>query len=253
MPLFRDPPPIEVEVPAWGDEAHKSPYTELFRIGTYLPEGYRLAMARKGSVDLTVDFAACSDGSEMDGFLAQYNRDGYQGVIEATGYDFNEGVLQAARTGVHTVVGEKIASAARYEEVLTRFGFKVEDSPEVGEVVPNGAGMENAPRKIKLLTADAAPVREGHRIRFVHHDLLEPLAVEGERDLVFANNLLYHLSDEQAARVIRNLGVTLAEHGILSLGLHVTPENQAVLKEELGLEPVFTDYSGTVPVMFGRA
>lgn len=251
MPLMNETVPMEVEVPAWGDDFRRSTFTQLFRVGSYLPEAMRVAVHRKGMHDLDVGFAACSVGAEMDSFLAHYNRGGYQGVVEATGYDINGQALDAAERGVHTVIGGERSPEAQYREVLKEFGFEVREIPDAGEPVPNGAGLRNDPPKFKLLEADAAPVRENHTTAFAMQDLREPIADAGKKDLVFANNLLYHLSDEQAARVIRNLASTLADHGILSLGLPSSLINQEVIEEELGMEPVFTAFSGSIPVMLG--
>lgn len=190
---------------------------------------------------MSVRSMGCSNGAEADSVLAHHWRSGDTRDFSITGNDISPSALEQARRGRYRVLGRGPI------EALHSYGFDVE--PE----------MQGRLRRRPMLMVDAGPVRQGYEVEFVEHDGTEPLAVTEEDDLIFANNLLYHLSDEEAIQIARNLASVLSEHGVLVLGgsslSHDSPIDGArvsgMLNEEFGLEPLFVDSADT-PVMFGR-
>ena len=234
------PDPIDVVLPKW--HAGVPTVTKLFRNGSYLPLGLRLAKERAGEgVPLSVRSVACSNGAEVDSILGLHRKSGDDREVSVTGYDINAAALMEARSGQYTAFGHSPAG------ILERFGFVT---------TPHMQG----PRKRRpMLQVDAKPVREGSTVEFVEHDANEPLPVTEEAGLIFVNNLLYHLDDARAAQIARNLAGNLSAWGVLSFGTGTLAEDSplegeritGLLNEEFGMEPLFVDSAGT-PIMFGR-
>jgi chemotaxis methyl-accepting protein methylase len=238
--------------------------TSFFRGGSYLPMALRKAMERTGEpTALSVVSVACSNGAEVDSLLALHNNrgksNGHRGKVVIAGYDINSLALEDARRGLYTLRKPDLSPnlQPQQEQALKGLGFYVSYEPPISYVpgVRAGAGVSSS-----NLKADAIPVREGHAVMFTEHDATEPLPVREPVDLALANNLLYHLSSDTAARIVRNMADVLADRGVLSFGGSSLSKDSPVeaeqvvrlLDEEFSLQPLFRDSTGT-PVMFSRA
>ncbi len=242
--IFDPPTPVELEV------AHAYPpmITGFFRGGSYLPLAFKFATDRAGEEpDLSLASVGCSNGAEVDSLLALYNRSGREGIVTATGYDVNPVAIRAAEQGYYRALDWETKLELPQEGALKPYGFAT-GYEQKGRFVPRFR-----------LEVDAQPVRSGHTVNFVEHDGAEPLPVEGTADLVLANNILYHLTDERAARILYNMGRALSDRGVLALGNGTFAADSPLrtqplvnmLKREFDLEPVFTNASET-PIIFAR-
>jgi chemotaxis methyl-accepting protein methylase len=232
--------------------------TALFREGSYLPLSSRMADERAGGEGLgSFVSVGCSNGAEVDGTLALQNSRGRDRGVTATGIDINPQAVRAAQEGSYTLrrLFFALGPKSPQELLLAEMGFGVERVP----VDPIADPLEAA--AAFQLRADAAPVREGHKVRFLEHDAVEPLPVDGPIDLGMINNMLYHLRGETSARIVRSVASALSDRGILNFGgSTLNPDSNrmdpepiiTLLDEEFDMGPLFTDSHGT-PVIFGRA
>lgn len=234
--------PDEIDVVLPPKYAEIPTITKFFRGGSYLPLGLRLAKERAGEgVPLSVRSVACSNGAEVDSILGLHRKSGDEREVTVTGYDINDAALMQARFGLYTAFGHAHA------RVLESFGFATD---------PQMHGRQGTR---PMLEVDANPVREGRTVEFVEHDAREPLPVTEEAGLTFVNNLLYHLGDATAARIVRNLAGPMSDKAVLSFGTGTLAKDSpldgdrivGILDREFGLEPLFVDAAGT-PIMFGR-
>ncbi|HEX5744586.1 MAG TPA: hypothetical protein VFX84_04025 [Candidatus Saccharimonadales bacterium] len=222
------------------------PYrTELFRRDARQAETLDFILGRiPRDSGLSAVIAGCSIGAEADSLLSLYDRSGREGRAEVVGLDASRTAVEAARRGLyrlynHIIFGSEEDVAGKRvldeEEFLADMGFTT--SREHNEHPTFSAAS---------IIVDAAPVRQGHAVRFVAHDAAEPLPVSGEVDLAQASNLLYHLDADRAIRIARNMADILADRGVLSFGsvgsYYFNKETkapmEAALYDDFGLEPV---------------
>ncbi len=190
--------------------------------------------------------AACSLGAEADSLLALHGERGYPGRLAIRGYDINPYVIAAAQEGMHTLNGN--SSTRPPEQELHSLGFTIGYRETRRSFVPR-----------YCLQANAASLREGHDLTFAEHDVSHDIPLDHPADLILANNLLYHLSAEKAARVLHNLAETLSEKGVLGVGAGTFASDSPLedekftrmLDREWGLKPLYY-HSDYAPVLFGR-
>lgn len=237
-------PSMRVQVP---DEGHVQGRagkvwhrTFLFRGTTCLPETLKFAVERAPDKSgLAAAIVACSTGAEADSLLVLYNGSGRGGKVTLTGYDASHTAIEAARKGLHKLHRPSFDEEGRSleEKALRSMGFAT-------SYEPNGHDL----LKCSIVTADAAPVRRGHSVRFVEHDATNPVPTDGEVDLAIASNLLYQLDAEKSIRIASNMADILADRGVLSLGSvggryfeNETKEPmEAMLRDDYDLEPSTT-------------
>lgn len=241
---------MRVEVPQ--DEAMPRLTTYLFRRDAQLSETMYLTLQRIDD-PTSLNFASfgCSDGSEIDSWLAHLNQACDNRGTTATGYDNNNEVLQRARQGKHVLATPWRTDSdwpLRFNEevgLLSKWGFNV-SKPSNGEAA---YGTE----------VDAGPVRDGHTVSFQEQDITKPISGEPV-DVAIVNNVLPHLDYQEVTQIIQNVASVLKENGILNLGLGgfanmSAPEIQSVerlLRKNFNLKPLLTTYGGD-PVIFGRS
>lgn len=215
----------------------------LFRRHAYLPFALKLAKERAGEgKDLSVLSAGCSNCAEIDSILALNRVSSNPRDMSVRGYDVKQELLVDAMRGI--CLAYDLSRAAELEAL----GFDTKEVTHVTHV------------RSQMLEVNAAPLRRNSEVDLVKHDITEQLPEAGERHLVLANNLLYHLSAVEAFRAAYNLASVLSDQGIISFGkdglAYDSPSDAALiggmLSDEFGLEPVFTDVDGE-PIMFGRA
>ena len=213
--------------------------TAFYRGGTFTVEAFQLAMDRaEDPSELSVVSGGSSVGTELYGLAALY-----EGRLDGEGYDINTLAVNVAKEGIYRVYTQMCTGAER-EAYMAELGFEVLESDD-----PTGDSIR----------ISVAPLDVKHDIAFVQHDLLTPLHTEEPKDLVLANNLLYHLEEEDAATVVRNLADVVADQGVISVGeagqLEASYRRQAtadLLETEYGMTPLIHD-NRDYPVAFGRA
>jgi len=275
------PAPVKVRLPDIVPAPPITSYTMLFRPDCRLPQALEVMHERGGR---TVVSAPCSAGPEVDSFLALHNKSGFAGSLAITGFDIVPESIRQARGATYFLERDDCEDRMpALEGMLKSYGFRtdfktahsVRDEAHetlMRDLYPDGDQIES--RGGEFYQISSAPVREGHEVEFIEHDLREPLPMaEGTADLVLANNLFYHLNLEDASKVLHNLAVVLSERGVLSIEDHGEPKSVMMypkgfgadpvlhkdwikmaantLSSEFGLQTIGTDKFG-IPVMFGR-
>ncbi|MEK7599525.1 MAG: CheR family methyltransferase [Patescibacteria group bacterium] len=256
--------PVEVEWLRIEEEAGEGlpaipTQTELFRPENVLPVAITEMYKRTSeNQELTVVSAACSVGAEADTVIATHNKNHRRaGKLAVLGYDINPIAVERAKTATYAAIREGDPKKdSRLQARLKDFGFKT------GSRLPlkGRYGVES----------DA--VREGHDVSFEKFDLTDSAPFDGKADLVLANNVLYHLSPEQADRFLYNAAVMLQESGVISLGnsswaydrrmQSIRSENdkgywlwlreaEKMLKKTFGLKPIVRGHRN-IAMMFSR-
>lgn len=244
-------PSVAVRVPGTeevqGNRLEIPQVTYLFRRDAYLSEALRTAAARAGDPSvLRIASIACSTGAEVDSLLALYNDSDAEGRVAITGFDASPPVIEEAEKGVYTLKEPQfdLLTPSMAANALRAMGFDVSPVP-----------YESGEFQFAHVKADAAPVRAGHDVRFVEHDALEPLPGVQDVDLALANNILYHVAEDKAVRIARNMADVLTDRGVLSfgtglLGPKVISPVADMLEEEFDLRRLEIDGNG--PEMYAR-
>lgn len=183
-------------------------YTKLFRTENVLPHALT-ATYERAPIDqqLTIVSAACSVGAEADTIIATHNLNHLAvwrtGRLAMLGYDINPTALAKAEEGRYLAsFGANSKRDTEQQRTLEKFGFET--------------GLRMPLRGHYSVSSEG--VREGHDVVFEQHDMTTSAPIEGEADLVLANNVLYHLDPESAHRFIYNAAQMLREGGVLSVG-----------------------------------
>ncbi len=243
MRTIASPQPVNLEVPQSslyipGEPHNISMRTAFFRLGSHIPEAIE-ASEPDGIEGYSIISAGSSSGAELDSVLALYQTSGGEGAVWARGFDAASKAVDAARRGRYTVNRILHPNAGPVLARLEELGFATE---------PPGI-------------INSAPIREGHDVDFVHHDLVKPLPVTRLAHLILVNNLLYHphLDAPKDEWVVRNLSEVLAAGGVMSfdddtmmLGFHLTERLTALMTGELDMEPL-SPSRGEQPTMFRKA
>ncbi len=259
------PEAIHVDFPLPGENGSTHSVhmqTSLFRAGSFVTEAWQFATERAADpANFQIRSAGCSIGTEIDSGLAWHRRQGYEASVTAIGYDLNRLALQGARRARYLVCEQIDPKLDQdYEGIwepeksaIEEWGFR----PVFG-IYTDEEGVTQA-----RLEADATPLREGHDVSFVLHDLMDPMPEAAPADLILANNILYHFPYEDALWVVNNLARTLAERGVINLGRtfltarHLKKPVSKLLKREFDLEEIFSDPADSrfshTPIMFARA
>lgn len=248
MPVIAEPKAINLEVPkpVWmpGQPCTIPMRTALFRIGSHVAEAYELAANRSEGEEMFLFSAACSIGAEVDSLLVLHRSSGREDSVKVAGYDISPEAIAAARRGKYVV------HRLLHESPLQQMAFLEEWGFETSVEAPDSRDLEGRARVI----ADAAPLRKGHQVEFVEHDLTNPLPDQQPANLILANNLLYHLDAPMAQRIVCNLAEALADNGVIGFGDEIPgrrPDTEAVLREEFDMEPLLQGGVGQA-VIYGR-
>lgn len=241
MQTIASPQPVNLEVPrpsfyVRGDPHNIPMRTAFFRPGSHISEAFEASLP-EGGEDYSVISAGSSVGAELDSILALYRANGGEGSVWARGFDAASKAVEAASRGRYTVNRVLHPNAGPVLESLEKLGFAAEHPSAV----------------------DSAPVREGHDVAFIKHDLTKPLPVSRSASLILVNNVLYHLDRVRDVQVVRHLSAALASGGIMSfdddtmmLGFPQTERIMNLMTEELDMEPL-PSRSGKQSTMFRKA
>lgn len=205
MPL---PDTVEVSSPGLDPWFHpKDQYpvpmiTKLFRqdakLDTVLDLGIESYKMRSADKPFHVMSVGCSFGAEADSALAYLTQEAPElGLVKLTGIDINPKAVRAAQQGKY-VTPAWMFSCAR--KALETYGF----------ILGNEEGWGNY--------IDAARLRSQHAVTFVQADMRKkPLnaAIEAA-DVVLCNNVLYHLTPDDASSLVENAASHLADGGVMS-------------------------------------
>lgn len=212
--------PKEVHVFPWdGRQGIFGSRTDLFRENCGLP--YVLEKALEGEteevVDLSVASIGCSYGAEIDSFLSLAELSPRIGKVSILGMDFNPEVLELAKQGTHLSRPLTWAEGERVSEQLTESGF---------EVTPFKVQTDDDSfKRHSALVIDSTELRRKHDVRFELGDISQMLSEHEEFDIVFANNILYWLSDADLRIAPYNLAYLARRRGsIISVGTAMARE-----------------------------
>lgn len=236
-----EPHPISVDTP------DHTTTTAFFRGECFVAEGVSLAIERAPEREvLAVDSIACSVGAEGDTGLVACRQAGYKGQVALRGFDKNTEALDAARRGLYKVPLSHERTQAIYEHQLQEMGFGVQASTEHGR---------------PILRVDATPVRAGHDVAFVEHDI-ERSAPSGQANLRLVNNVLYYFRRPVAVQVLRRLCETLPDYGVIGLDAVTMSKPEwrddlgGLMHDEFDMEPLFKahrkSWRRSIPVLFGK-
>lgn len=254
--------PIEVHVPGPRDPGSTYPVqmlTGFFRWGCFVPEAYEMAVQRaENPQEPSLAVAGCSIGTEVYTMLGLHARKGQEGSVHVRAYDANRLAIEAARKGLYTVRGRDVEARYKQKAVLDALGFATSFED----------GSDGSSPKSRL-QVDATPLRDRNEVRFIEHNLAQPLPQDERADLVMANNLFLHVLRHSGMQggleVLRNLASVVADRGVMSFdgGTFEEPprwteQAVALLDEEFGMQPIFSEASPSptrqdpVPIMFAR-
>ena len=231
--------------------------TALFRKGVF-PEKTVPAvhdLQRKAGEICVFSFAS-SDGSELDTWLSYHNLSGDGRPVSAFGFDRHPGLVEQANSGVHLlpVALNSPRDIVEIGTILDNFGFAADLETVLESDGTRWYGRDG------YFAIDANPVRDGHNVTFVQHDVRRELPVDKPAHLILVNNLLYHLTPADADAVIASSVSSLAKGGILVFSgaswnymkdSHLwyddwTEDVHDRLTVDEGLEPFDLDSSGVV-------
>jgi chemotaxis methyl-accepting protein methylase len=204
---------VDVHTPLELQTCHIETSTAFFRGGSFLEEAIDLAITFNGcKPELSVWSAPSSVGAEADSIIAQAELQGYSGRLAITGLDINEQALEYARAGLYRSLWyPKGRNGQIMEDALQSWGFETRERQEwsrIGDEV------------LDSVLIDSNKLRSDKSVKFIQHDLLEPIVDIGPADLIFVNNLFVHLSKKEIKRILINLAENLADNGVISLGLN---------------------------------
>jgi len=207
---------IEVEFP--GHDMRADPdgtlmNTIMFRDGIYPEQSVPAVQDLQRKVgEICVFSVGCGDGSEVDTWLAYHKLSQDDRPVTVYGFDRKPELVDRAKSGLHFLPVD-IYSKTELEDVqdvLDDFGFTA-DFETVIQL--DGGPNQDGPGYYSI---DANPVRAGHDVTFMQHDVRRTLPIDRDAHLITINNLLYHLSVTDADAVIDNCVASLAKGGILS-------------------------------------
>ena len=115
---------------------------------------------------------------------------------------------------------------------------------------------------------DTSALRAKHDVSFIHGDLVNDSLDIPEADVIFCNNLLFHLNAEDAEQLVESMAKHLAVGGVLSFGANPKQvrmsgnhdgtdypdwrRRMATKLSEIGIEPILYDTARKAPFVFKR-
>lgn len=234
--------PTGIDPMATFTDEHQVPtVTFLFREDTMLAEALRLGVEayqiEPSEKPFHVLSVGCSYGAEIDTAIAYLTREVPElGRLSLTGIDINPVVLEAATEAKYVISAAAVASS---ELDLVEHGFTVESS--------NG----------RIHHVNSEQLRAGHDVNFIQADMRRPVGLaDQDADLVLCNNVLYHLTPQDATDVVWNAVDNMAVGGIMSweyMGLDSTMKDNKTTYTDWRIEmgKVLAD-DGITPIKFNE-
>lgn len=205
------PDALEVRSPVLDPWAHRTTHeypvpmiTKLFRedakLETVMDVGLQSYRARSSDSPLHVMSLGCSLGAEADSILAYIGQQAPELTpITVTGVDVNPLAVEAARKGSYVTPAWVLSST---QKALEGCGFTF--------------GNKDHPRSWGRYI-DSLQLRFNHNVEFMQADMREePCVPEHTIDILLCNNVLYHLTPDDASSLVQNAVSCLAPGGIMS-------------------------------------
>ncbi len=186
---------------------------------------------------------------------------GLSGRLAVRGFDIDPIGIREARMGRYLVPRLLYYDVwlERVRDTLDEYGFTYDfetvlekhDAPDMSLLYPAKGYYQ----------VDASPIRAGNSAEFAICDLVRDKDIEGSADLIFANNVLYHLPPDRATAAVRKLASVLTDKGVFGLGKTTMSEPTewaqdtiALLKSEFDLYPIMIKQANEpfIPTLFGR-
>lgn len=231
-------------------------HTTMFRADTQMEHVLELALdSRRSEVDspLAVLSVGASFGAEADSVLGYYAKSAPDiGKISLLGVDINPRAIELAEQGQYTAESPWIKGAGPLDLVNYLSMFDV-------------APVQGSDR---TYTIDTTGYRAQHDVSFLAADLVKEKLDIAPADLILCNNLLYHLSPDEAEELVRAMSGHLKVGGVMSFGANAGQVSMNGNKSETsypqwrrdmgdklaveGIEPILFDTAREAPFVFRK-